>query len=67
MRPLTPLEDFMLYDHPINPLNVPSMLTMNRIEEDPEEFLENILKKVQAQNLNCNNKLQKMFGKYFFK
>lgn len=66
LQPLTPNEDFWLYDLPINPMNIPSLLVMDKIKKDPQEFYNHILKCVRH-NTHCDLKFVKMFGKYFFK
>lgn len=43
MTPLTGLEDFWLYDLPINPMNIPSILVFNKTDKDPNEMLESML------------------------
>lgn len=43
MRPLSAYEDFWLYDLPVNPFGMPSILVFNKTDKDPTEMYESIL------------------------
>lgn len=66
MRPLTAYEDFWLYDLPVNPYGIPTIMVFNKTEVDPQEMYESILRKARY-DTHCDLKMVKMFGKYFFK
>lgn len=66
MRPLTAYEDFWLYDLPVNPFGMPSILVFNKTDRDPTEMYESILQKCRY-DTHCDLKMVKMLGKYFFK
>ena len=66
ITPLTPIEEFWLWDLPINPMNVPSIVIFNKCSKDPEEMMDDILKCVRH-DTHCDLKLVKIMGKYFFK
>lgn len=66
MRPLTAYEDFWLYDLPVNPYGIPSILIFNKTDKDPTEMYESILQKTRY-DTHCDLKMVKMLGKYFFK
>ena len=67
MVPTTAMDDFWLYDYPINPICVPSCITFERPKEGTaEQQWETILNRVEeGHRLRCY--LVKKFGKYFLK
>jgi len=65
VEPLSANDDFWLYDSPINPINVPSFIVFDKIDGDPEEFINTILRRI-GRGHRCTVKLTKIFGKYYF-
>ena len=57
MRPFTALEDFWLLDLPVNPASIPAIFTFNKINEDPQAYLNRLLDVIKSRNINCNMKL----------
>ena len=66
LEPLSASDDFYLYDHQINPINVPSFVVFPKSDRNPEEFLDSMLQKL-GRDHRCSVKFVKIFGKYFFK
>lgn len=66
MEPTTIMDDFWLFDHPINPHNCPTTLIFNRTKMDPEKFLKSILKNTSHPSKRMMVKTVKILGKYFF-
>ena len=67
MQPTTPMDDFWLYDFPINPICVPSIITFERPKNGTiDQQFDTILNRVEAgHRTRCY--LVKYFGKYFLK
>jgi hypothetical protein len=65
---MTGNDEFMMYDFPINPLNIPVFLIVDKIGEDPEESLKRLLKVTGEGGFKRRNgiKHRKICGKYFF-
>lgn len=38
-EPTTAMDDFWLYDFPINPINIPSAMIINKPKMEPEEMI----------------------------
>ena len=66
VEPLSANDDFWLYDSAINPINVPSFIVFDKLEGDPEQFINTILQRI-GRGHRCTVKLTKIFGKYYFK
>ena len=66
LQPLTGMEDFWLYDLPINPMNIPSILVFKKSHIDPNAMLDHMLKCIKH-DTHCDLKFVKKSGKYFFK
>jgi len=60
------MEDFWLYDLPINPMNIPSILVFKKTNENPKKMLDHMLQCVKR-DTHCDLKFVKKFNKYFFK
>jgi hypothetical protein len=41
---MTASDEFMMYDFPINPFNIPVFMIVDKIDEDPEESLRRLTK-----------------------
>jgi hypothetical protein len=68
--PNTPGDEFWLYDMPINPTNVPSIMIFNKpIDRTPEQMLDSFLKKLIHPEHNHRTQVRtvKIFGKYYLK
>ena len=69
MTPSTAHDDFWLYDYPINPINVPSVMIFSKPKDKtPEQMMDHFLKNIDKKGrdrvrVRCVVK----FGKYFFK
>jgi len=61
-------DELMMYDFPINPLNIPVFLVTDKIKEDPEESLNRLTKVTGEGCFKKRNgiKHRKICGKYFF-
>jgi len=57
-------DDFWMLDYPINPINIITALYCSKIDRDPEEYFEFILKKVRKGH-HIDVKFIKILGKYF--
>lgn len=66
IEPLSAGDDFYMYDHQINPINVPSFMVFSKSEEDPKAVLASCIAKL-GRSHRCSVKFVKIFGKYFFK
>jgi hypothetical protein len=66
MEPTHVMDDFWLYDFPINPINIPSILIINKPKENSKDVLDTILKRI-GRNHRCSVKMVKILGKYYFK
>jgi len=58
----------MLYDFPINPINIPVFLIVDKIDEDPEVTLRRMTKVTSDGGFRKRNGIKhvKICGKYFF-
>lgn len=65
-EPTTAMDDFWLYDLPINPINIPVALVVDKPEKNPEDVLKQFVKN-QDRGHRSSVKPIKLFGKYFFK
>ena len=69
LEPTTPMDDFWLYDYPINPIVVPSIITFKKPGPDQgtvEQQWEKILSRVREGH-RTRVHLVKRLGKYFIK
>ena len=63
---MSAVDDFWLYDAPINPINVPSFLVFDKPDVPPETFVNRMNERLGREH-RCAVKLVKFWGKYFFK
>jgi len=65
---MTGNDDLMLYDFPINPINIPVFLIVDKLDEDPEVSLKRITGVTGNGGFKKRNgiKHRKICGKYFF-
>jgi len=65
---MTGNDDLMLYDFPINPINIPVFLIVDKIDEDPEVSLRRMTKVTSDGGFRKRNGIKhvKICGKYFF-
>ena len=61
---MTANDEFWLFDYPINPINVPSYLVFKRTKISPEQFMENLYRRLGRGN-RCSVRHKKIFGKYY--
>lgn len=69
LEPTTPMDDFWLYDYPINPIVIPSIITFKKPGPDQgtvEQQWARILSRVEEGH-RTRVHLVKRFGKYFVK
>ena len=65
------MDDFWLYDLPVNPMNVPTVLVFNRPNQNsifyknPKVALNTFISRLGKKH-RCSLKIVKIFGKYFF-
>ena len=63
---LTAMDEFYLYDMPVNPINMGSIFTFNRpIDQKPEEVLETIIKRIGDYH-RVKVKIIKRYHRYFY-
>ena len=61
---MTANDEFWLFDYPINPINVPSYLVFKRTKISPEQFMENLYRRLGRGN-RCSVRHKKILGKYY--
>lgn len=71
-EPLTLLDQFWLYDLPVNPMNVPSIMVIERPKAEQgtaEQILEATLKRIDDSpyGARCRYKMISAFGNWFLK
>jgi hypothetical protein len=67
MVPTTPMDDFWMYDYPINPICVPFVFTFDRPKEGTVEAQwDTIVKRIKPGH-RTRTFMVKKFGKYFLK
>ena len=63
-------DEIYLFDIPVNPINIPGILTMKKPPAD-EPFDPSAILNTMLNRLNPNHRsfvrIEKMFGKYFYK
>jgi hypothetical protein len=62
---MNPQDEFWLYDWPINPISLPSIMVFKKIKLLDDEFMRMMEKEMIGSNRQFV-KLIKRFGKYFF-
>lgn len=63
------MDEFYLYDLPVNPINFPAFMIINRPSKEqgtPEDFLKTIIQRMKGPH-RCEYTVVKKFGKHFFK
>ena len=65
-EPTTAMDDFWFYDLPINPINIPIAMVIDKPQKDPSEMLKQFIAN-QEKGHRCSVKHVKLFGKYFLK
>ena len=67
MVPTTSLDDFWLYDYPINPINIPSCIVFGKPKDrTPQQMMDQILNSISLKS-RTRGTMVKIFGKYFIK
>ena len=63
------MDEFYLYDLPVNPINNPVFMIINRPSREqgtPEDILKTIIQRVKGPH-RCEHTVVKKYGKHFFK
>ena len=67
MTPTSALDDFWMYDYPINQINVPGCCVFNKpTDRTPEQMLKQIIRNVNVKS-RTRGRMVKKFGKFFIK
>ena len=65
LEALSAIDDFWLYDAPINPINVPSFIVFDKPDVPTDTFINRMNERLGREH-RCAVKLVKFWGKYFF-
>ena len=65
MTPTSALDDFWMYDYPVNRINVPGCIIFNKPKDrTPEQMLKHLIKNVNV-HTRTRGRMVKKFGKFF--